>query len=532
MLYYNEQTGQWDYKVPVDASCLNTLSGCPTEQFRKEIQDVLFSTPAERAREMDGPNYAVDYPHLRASKDPLHDIALVSYNGQPEEKRMYMPGYEGYFNMLPVLNPGESDVTEKMAETHEVVQLLANTLAKEPWVTDHKVPLGGFHRHILALEKPETGSFMGTYEAYDTNGDIVFEDSDYLKKAGKEIIVAHWGDGFISPVHGHMAGLEIEEMIAGELIVNRYQQIHPDSIMVRLASSQMYTGRQTIEFAYTEAGQNDKFQRQQLIHNFISVGTSHSLHYVPEHSLDGMGNSFNVQYFEDIHDIHDHDLTRLTLEQALKLKPGSVMLVRSANVPYFGDHFVAIVGGMVMKPHGLRQKDVAIIAKNQHSALLDGHSDFDSPAPAGTILLQLSDDLAKAFFSFHDIKIESEAVLNFDEHYDLRYDQVKSLTTQEAMYARRSDVLLIRSKSLPSFGDHYVVITGHAVQKDHGVRPQMAMFPAMQNSPLLDMFDGPNQNAVILKLNNEATQEFLNFYSIHLDEGLNVVSDNVKLELV
>jgi hypothetical protein len=470
----------------------------------------------------DGPNYAIDYPHLKASTDPLHDIALVMYNNQPAEKRMYMPGYEGYFNMLPVLNPGEADVADKMQTTHEVVQMLANTLAKQDWVINHRVPLGEFHRHIIGMEKPVTHSVFGDWQ----NG------SPVLDKAGKEIIVAHWGDGFISPVHGHMAGLQIEEMISGQIIVNRYEMLHPNSDTVHLVSSTMYTGRETVEFAYTEAGADDKFKRQQLIHNFISVGTSHSLHYVPEHSLDGMGNGFKVQYFEDVHDITDTDLTRLTLEQALKLKPGAVMLVRSKSVPYFGDHFVAIVGGMVMKPHGLRQKDVAIIAKNQYSHLLDNHSEFDSFKDADTVLLQLNDELAREFFHYHNIKIEAEAVQDFDDHYDLRYDQVKPVTTEEAMHLRRTDVLLVRSKSLPEMGDHYVVITGHAVQKDHGIRPQTAVFPAMANSPLLDMYDEPGSNVVLLKLNNEATQEFLNFYAIHLDEAMNVVSDNVKLELV
>lgn len=105
----------------------------------------------------------------------------------------------------------------------------------------------------------------------------------------------------------------------------------------------------------------------------------------------------------------------------------------------------------------------------------------------------------------------------FDDAYDLRFSEVKRISTQEGMYLRRSDVILVRSKALPHLGDHYAVVTGHSVVKEHGLRPDMIIFPAMPNSPLLDMFDGPNENVIILKLNNEATLAFLNHHDLHLD---------------
>ncbi len=121
---------------------------------------------------------------------------------------------------------------------------------------------------------------------------------------------------------------------------------------------------------------------------------------------------------------------------------------------------------------------------------------------------------------------------DFDDVYDLRFNEVIPITTEQAIHLHKTDVVLVRSRSLPDMGDHYIVVTGHAVQKDHGVRPQTAVFPAMPNSPLLDMYDTPGTNVVLLKLNNTATQAFLNHYGIHLDEGCNVVSETYQLEMI
>jgi len=119
----------------------------------------------------------------------------------------------------------------------------------------------------------------------------------------------------------------------------------------------------------------------------------------------------------------------------------------------------------------------------------------------------------------------------FDQIYDLKLSDVVPITTEQAMHLRPTDVVLVRSKSLPEIGDHFMLVTGHAVKKDHGIRPQTAVFPATQNSILLDVFDQQCRPVVLLKLNNEATQAFLDYYKIHLDEGCHVVSDTYQLEM-
>jgi hypothetical protein len=505
MLELNEKTGKWDYKVPVDATCLNTPEGCPAM-------------------------------YLRASKEPLRHLELLKYPGQPANKRLYKPGYEAFFNAIPVLEPGETGpiADAKFNETKNVVMQLAAVLEGEEWVSKELVPDGEFHRHIVGMEAPETGSLFGDFPRSSPNPDdeLEIEGSVYVKKEGKELLVAHWGNNFVSPVHGHAPGLEVEVMLNGNLVVNRYHMLAPDSKIVRLSSSTLYTGSNTIELAYTEEEPDAVFKRQNLIHNFVSYGRSNSLHYVPEHTRDGRDNSFDVQYFDDTYDLDEGNTHRLTIAQAMELPVGSVLLVRSANVPAYRDHFVVITGGLVVKSHGIRQKDTVIMAKNGHHSLLDGHTDFDSHRESDTVILQLCPDMAKTFLDFHSITIQPVGQ-EFDDVYDLSMSDVARITTEHAMHLQAMDVLLVRSRSVPTLGDHYVVIMGHSVVKDHGIRPQTAVFPAMPNSPLLDVFDGPNEKVILLRLNKQAQNDFLNHYMIHFeDNSMNIVSDKVQMVMV
>jgi hypothetical protein len=275
---------------------------------------------------------------------------------------------------------------------------------------------------------------------------------------------------------------------------------------------------------YTQANPDAYFLRQDLIHSFTSIGYSASLHYVPEHTRDGRDNKFHVEWFDVLYDVNEHNTTRITREQAFDLKPGAVCLVRCQKEWEYGDHFIVIMEGATVSKDGIMQKHIVIPTSGEVPVLemMDGQ-DF--------VMLKLNDEMTKMLLDFHAITFPA-AEPTFVDVYDLRYNEVTRMSTQEALYARRTDVMLVRSKSLPAIGDHYVVVTGHAVMKEHGMRPQTAVFPAMQNSPLLDAYDSPGENVVILKLNNEATQAFLNFYGIHLDEALNVVSETTELVMV
>ena len=103
----------------------------------------------------------------------------------------------------------------------------------------------------------------------------------------------------------------------------------------------------------------------------------------------------------------------------------------------------------------------------------------------------------------------------FDKAYNLQQSDVKRIATMEGMYLREMDVILVRSKLLPVLGDHYALVIGHNVEKEHGLRPQMAIFPALANHSILDAFDKPNDHVVILKLTESAKEAFLQYYEIN-----------------
>lgn len=445
-------------------------------------------------------------PTLSASATPIEDIQRVSYPGQPAHMHMYKSGYERYLEAMPVVTD-TTDGSIALDQAAGAFDMLADELEDKSWIHENMPKDGEFDRTIIGIEAPIMGC----------NG---LPNGSYVQKEGKELVVARWGNGYASPVHGHSDGLILETLISGAMIVNTYRMV--DDITARPQGTKLYTGLSNIARAFNKH-MDTTHPRPHLIHNFVSLGPSVSLHYVPEHTRDGRDNQFKVEWFEKNYDLKNH-VTRLTLEQAVMLQPGAVALVRSSRAKEYKDHFIVITPGVVSQPYGVRQNH-EIIPTSGHVDILD---DYDGQE---FVFLVLDAHATNAFMEFHDMHVEG-GVYIFDDHRDMTVSDVTELTTLQAMSLRLSDVILVRSKSLPHLGDHYAIITGHSVMKPHGLRPQMMVFPAMQNSPLLDVFDEPGKNVVILKLSNAATQDFMNFYGLRIDEGFHISTyDEEKLVL-
>lgn len=305
---------------------------------------------------------------LRPSTNPLRAIEKAAYEGQDPKRRMYRFGYEEYMANMPVLS---DDDLSGLETSHRVMDDLAIELNQTLWATLSDVPAGQFARTILAIERGGTG---------------------------KEIIVAHWGNGFTSPVHGHAEGLIHEILLTGMMRVNIYRLIHDN--IVRLVRTDIFKDKNELVFMYAKHNPNNQFQRQTLIHSFTSIGQSTSLHYVPEHTRDGRDNQFEVEYFPAPSLV---DVKQITGRDGMYLRKGDVALVRSTNVPEYGDHYIVVTGAPVQKEHGLRVRDIAITAPNAHE-VLDAHEMIN-----GLTLLKLNNPVD--FLSFHDIKIvEGEVV--------------------------------------------------------------------------------------------------------------------------
>lgn len=330
--------------------------------------------------------------YLKASANPLDDINAVAYTGQDPQRRLYKSGYEDYFELLPVLADGDKFLDLKYAQTDAIMSNLAMRLRDDQWTATLKPLDGGFNRTILAIEEPRIEIKQGGYG---------YEYAQ-IAKEGAEIVLARWGNGFTSPVHGHGDGMLYEQLIFGTIRVNTYRITDPVKRVARPVETRVYKGFQNIASQYTPA---QAIKRGALVHNFTSIGYSASLHFVPEHTRDGRDNRFEVEYFEQYERMYQTDFTQLTAQQGIEqLRLGDVALVRSQNVPEYGDHWIVITGKPILKEHGYRPQDVAIHAPGASFIL-------DKAEPImGLTLLKASPALKEAFHRFHGIVVEGDSV--------------------------------------------------------------------------------------------------------------------------
>lgn len=333
---------------------------------------------------------------LKATDNHLEDLNKISYKGQDPMRRMYRHGYEAFMNAMPVLDPRDEFLAQKVKMTDDIMKTLASYLRVANWVKEDEPAPKGFNRTILALEEPKPKVSFFPIEP---------KDMEKLQmEEGTEIVMARWGDGHSSPVHGHATGYLHEEILFGKVRVNTFRMLNTASNLVRLVATQIVT-KGTFASLYTKPNLAHQFKRQTLIHNFTSIGFSATLHYLPEHTRDGRDNRFEVEWFEDWYKLNHNDVIRINSKDAMYSQKGDIILVRSENVPEYGDHFIVITGHPVVKEHGLRPQDVALFAPNT-KAFLDEYT-----PETGLILLKLNKDAAACFLEFHNIKIESGEVV-------------------------------------------------------------------------------------------------------------------------
>lgn len=332
-----------------------------------------------------------------ASMHPESDINFVAYNGQNPRLKQYRKGYDNFFNAMPKLRSDDSQLPEKFEMTQEVLRELSTQINTDSWFwLKENIPFPQeFRRTIIALESPIVDQLGTLHE-------------------GAELVVASWGDGFTSPVHGHSTGYMHEEVLSGKIMVNMFRMTAPDSKVVRPVRSDIReTGIFVSEF--NAPSQDHFFKRQTLIHNFKSIGHTVSLHYLPEHTRDGRDNTFEVERFGDSFQTsylvaHKSQLvfytTQLSTEEALdELKIGDVAIVRSSNVPEHGDHYIVITGNKIQKPHGFRFEEVSIDAPDAKEML-----DLYEPIN-GVTILKLAGTVRDQFFEFHGITMKNNVVI-------------------------------------------------------------------------------------------------------------------------
>jgi hypothetical protein len=316
----------------------------------------------------------------KASNTPLEDIAVVSYTGQHPSLRRYLTGYENYLNCLPVMTNENAAFREKEAKL--VMKSLSNRLKHDNWMQSVELNDGEFKRTIIGIEKPT-----------HNNGEL---------QENAELVVAHWGKGFKSPIHGHSTGMMYEEVLYGMLKVFNYQVVDLPNKIVRhhhidIVKEGVFVNN------YTPHNSKNRYKRQTLIHNFEALTRTETLHFLPEHTRDGRDNTFTLETWDKL---TIDQVTRIDAMQGMYLRKGEVILVRSENVPEYGDHFIVVVGPPVMKEHGLRVQDVSIPATANETRILDAVG-----MKMGLTLLKLNAEARDSFLQFHNITIEDNEVV-------------------------------------------------------------------------------------------------------------------------
>lgn len=118
---------------------------------------------------------------------------------------------------------------------------------------------------------------------------------------------------------------------------------------------------------------------------------------------------------------------------------------------------------------------------------------------------------------------------NFEDTYRLGFDNLTQVN--EWAHMPIGTVLLVRSLNVPELGDHYIVIIGRPVMKEHGLRPLTLMIKA-PNAYRLFHKRTPILGATVLKLNLEYQEFFHQYYSIRLDNGIHFPTDLIVDEIM
>lgn len=322
------------------------------------------------------------------SDDIKSVLDLVSPKDQQPNMRMFKTGYEGLINSMYKIDPGtdcEKTIAMKVGVNNFVMQHIALSLKGKSWLTDTLPGDKGFKRVTISAEGiiNKNGSAQG----------------------GAEIIVGLWGKGCATPDHGHSAGYTYERVLFGRVMVNKYRMM--DDGTIRIVESNIFSEGEEFSAGFFPEDPDNKIERSYNLHSVRALEPSATLHFIGERPHDGKnGNVFNVERFEDERDLNELDFKPISSLEGMYTQPGDVLLVRSANVPEYGDHFLLITGRPQCKHHGLRPQGIAFLAPGS-SHILDDYKPYN-----GTILLKLNDQAKFCFHKFHNVTVESIAKIS------------------------------------------------------------------------------------------------------------------------
>lgn len=224
---------------------------------------------------------------LTPARNPEGLLEKLAFPNQPPHQRLWQPGFEHYMERMPVIDASEPRQDEEVARTRELMdQISLEVAARVGELRIPRIGKGEFGRLILGIEEPKG-----------------IDPETKKPIPGTEFVLAIWGEGFTSPVHGHAPGYIHEQLVRGAFDVRLYNQIPGGTEDERLVVLDRELRVETPQIFYSEYVPQNLRQRVRfaLIHNFTATtpegDPEHptlSTHYLPEHVLNGNGNRWTV----------------------------------------------------------------------------------------------------------------------------------------------------------------------------------------------------------------------------------------------
>lgn len=106
----------------------------------------------------------------------------------------------------------------------------------------------------------------------------------------------------------------------------------------------------------------------------------------------------------------------------------------------------------------------------------------------------------------------------FEDAYKLSPNDFEQLYGKWYLQLENGTVLLVRSSNVPDLGDHYIVVTGEPIMKEHGLRPQTLTIGAPGTETILNQFK-QEDGVTVLLLKKYAQAKFLLHHNIRLENG-------------
>lgn len=177
----------------------------------------------------------------------------------------YHSGYEWMLDFVPVIKKIDDDYEQKRNEAASALLDLAPMLLNDTYVLNSWPKRGTNDRIVLAIDETTSA----------------------------EILLVRWN--IATPIHGHDAGQMIDILIAGSARETDYELIDAEARIVKQIKEEDFhssNGPIVLLNGFFEQG---NAQLDAFIHKTTPIINAITLHLVPAHPRDGIGNTFIEQ---------------------------------------------------------------------------------------------------------------------------------------------------------------------------------------------------------------------------------------------